>query len=145
MKSTLTTNIDLPPRALTVNLKQTIENELRKRYEGQLIKDIGRIDTIDKIIDISHGITRPIDNFIVFKVIYEAETFMPKAGDCYKAKIKSITDPGVMCSGHNMDIFIPNCNLLNDVDQYKVGLEIQTELLGVRMDNSFITFGKELD
>lgn len=142
MKTTLITTIDISPKYLTASLKQTIENELRKRNEGQLIKGIGRIDSIYNIIKISHGITRPIDNFIVFKVIYEAETFFPKPGDEYTAKIKSIADPGIMCYSNNMDIFIPSCNLQQD--SYKIDDDVRVELLGVRMDNSFITFGKEV-
>lgn len=145
MLVTLKSPISLPPKYMGPEIKKSVENKLTSTYTRTILKDIGRIEEIVDVIDISKGHINSITNYIDFQVTYTANVFLPKIGDVCKCVVQKVVDVGVMCNYKNMDVFIPTDNLEKDLEEYKTRQILTVELMGVQMEEKLLAYGQEVN
>ena len=142
MLVTLKSPISLSPKYMGPEIKKSVENKLVSTYTRTIIKDVGRIDEIVDIIDISKGFSNSITNFIDFQVTYTANVFLPQIGDVYKCVVQKVAETGVMCNYRNMDVFTPTDNLEKPLEEYKTRQILTVEIMGVQMEEKLLAYGQ---
>ena len=93
MKNIMTRRVKLPFQIIGNNLKQVLQDNLKRRMEGKCVNEgFIKSDSIN-IITYSSGLISA--NNVIFNVMFESLVCRPVEGQKFKCTIKNITKAGI--------------------------------------------------
>jgi DNA-directed RNA polymerase subunit E'/Rpb7 len=150
MKNVLTRKVHMPFNAIGQNIKENIEEYLKKNIEGKCI-DEGYIKN-DSINILSYSAGDVISDKVVFIVMLECLVCRPVEGMKFKAVVKNVTKAGIRAEIKEkvspMIIFIARDHHYKSQEFSKVkeGDDINVKVIGIRyeLNDKYISIIGEL-
>lgn len=150
MKNVLTRKVHMPFNAIGQNIKENIEEYLKKDIEGKCI-DEGYIKN-DSINILSYSAGDVISDKVVFIVMLECLVCRPVEGMKFKAVVKNVTKAGIRAEIKEkvspMIIFIARDHHYKSQEFSKVkeGDDINVKVIGIRyeLNDKYISIIGEL-
>ncbi len=97
-KTTVKDHIRVTPELFDLELDSAITKQVKKKFEGQILKDMGIIVGVGEIKDIQDGIIVPGDGSPFYEVVFELYNFKPEMQEVVFGKVKDLADFGAFLS-----------------------------------------------
>ena len=106
--------IRLPPEQFGKELDDALVEEVKKKYDGYIDKDLGLVIDVEKVHEVGEGIIIPGDGASYFETSFELITFIPELQEVVYGTIKDIADFGAFMNLGPMDGMIHISQAMND-------------------------------
>ena len=93
-KTKLKDHIRVPPDLFNLPLAEAIIKRVKRKYEGNISKDLGIVIDISEVGAVGEGVIIPGDGASYYDVEFELLTFKPELQEVVVGKIKDIADFG---------------------------------------------------
>jgi len=93
-KTKLKDHIRVPPDLFNLPLAEAIIKRVKRKYEGNISKDLGIVIDISEVGAVGEGVIIPGDGASYYDVEFELLTFKPELQEVVIGKIKDIADFG---------------------------------------------------
>jgi len=107
-------HIRLPPDMFGTDLKESLLQRMRNKFEGYISKDIGVVIDVSNIGEIGQGVILPGDGAPYYSVEFEILTFKPELQEVVNGRIKDIADFGAFISLGPIEGMIHVSQTMND-------------------------------
>lgn len=106
--------IRLPPDQFGEAVNEALVDEVKKKYDGYIDKELGLVIDVDKVYEVGEGIIIPGDGASYFETSFELLTFIPELQEVVYGSIKDIADFGAFMNLGPMDGMIHISQAMND-------------------------------
>ncbi len=107
-------HIRLPPDQFGKDLSQALIEEIKKKYDGFISKDLGLVIDVLSIDDVGEGIIVPGDGASYFETVFEVVTFIPELQEVVHGTVRDIADFGAFLNLGPIDGMIHISQAMND-------------------------------
>lgn len=115
---TLKDSVRIPPKYFGKNLEESVKKTLRKKYEGELDKELGVILNIENCREIEKGKIIPGDGSTYHNVTFDALTFQPKNHEVIRGIVNEITNFGAFIRFGPIDALAHISQITDDYMSY---------------------------
>lgn len=102
------------PESLNQDKEERVRNEIKRKYESFIDKDLGIVVDVSDVEDIGEGRIIAGDASIHYKCVFTLITFKPENQEVIQGKIKDITDFGAFITMGPVDGMIHVSQTMND-------------------------------
>lgn len=106
--------IRLPPDQFAKDLSLALVEEVKKKFDGYISKELGLVIDVEKVNDITEGIIIPGDGACYYETTFDLITFIPELQEVAYGVIKDIADFGAFINLGPMDGMIHVSQAMND-------------------------------
>ena len=106
--------IRLPPDQFGKELDISLVEEVKKKYDGYISKELGVVIDVEKVDEIEEGIIIPGDGATYYETSFQLVTFIPELQEVVVGSIKDIADFGAFINLGPMDGMIHISQAMND-------------------------------
>lgn len=106
--------IRLPPEQFGKDIDTALVDEVKKKYDGYISKELGVVVDVEKVDDIAEGIIIPGDGACYYETTFDLVTFIPELQEVAAGTIKDIADFGAFINLGPMDGMIHISQAMND-------------------------------
>lgn len=106
--------IRLPPEHFGKELDNALVDEVKRKYDGYISKELGLVIDVEKINEIAEGIIIPGDGACFYETTFDLITFIPEQQEVIQGTIKDIADFGAFINLGPMDGMIHVSQAMND-------------------------------
>lgn len=106
--------IRLPPDQFGKEIDEALVEEVRKKYDGYISKELGLVIDVDQVNEIADGIIIPGDGACYYETTFELIAFTPELQEVAYGTIKDIADFGAFINLGPMDGMIHVSQAMND-------------------------------
>lgn len=107
-------HIRIPPSFLDMGIDAAITKRIKKKFEGQITKDLGIIIDVASINKIEEGVLIPGDGAPYYKTEFELLTYVPELQEVVVGRIRDIADFGAFISLGPIDGMIHISQTMDD-------------------------------
>jgi DNA-directed RNA polymerase subunit E' len=93
-KTEVKDHIRVPPRLFNLSREESIQECVRKKYEGYISEELGVVIDLYKINEIGEGVIIPGDGASYYEAKFELFIFKPEMQEVVLGKIKDVADFG---------------------------------------------------
>lgn len=130
-------SVRIPPEELGSDLKESINQALKKTVEGKIYEKTGIILGIEEVNNVEGGDIKPEDAGVHYKVNYTAITYDPELHEVLNGEVVDITDFGAFIRIGAIDGL---CHVSQIMDDY-VNLDEENEMLVSDEQNKSLSIG----
>ncbi len=116
--SAIADTVRVPPKYFSTELKQTIAQLLREKYERRVDKDLGIVLSIWNVRDITEGVVIPGDGASYHKVVFDVLSFMPEVNEVFEGDVTEVVEFGVFVRMGPLDGLVHLSQVTNDFLSY---------------------------
>ncbi len=110
--------IRVPPELLGREVKESVEESLKNRYEGKIHERAGVVLLIEDVEEIGEGDINPEDAGVHYPVEYDAIAFQPELHEIIEGEVVDITDFGAFVRVGPLDGLIHVSQVMDDYVGY---------------------------
>lgn len=134
------TPVILKPNKLNKNIKSNVYDELRMNYEKKCIENIGFVQEIGQIEELSQGIMirENYSGDIKYNVVFQARVCNPQKNDFIICKITDLNPKIIRCENGPIICLIPIERINQDLFTYVNGKVIYNENKHILTNNDYI-------
>ncbi|HIH38761.1 DNA-directed RNA polymerase [Candidatus Woesearchaeota archaeon] len=93
-KSQVKDHIRVPPNLFGANVTQSITEQIKKKYEGYISKDLGIVIDVSAVDEVQDGIIIPGDGAAYYETSFTLLTFKPDLQEVVLGRIRDLADFG---------------------------------------------------
>ena len=113
-RTKLKDHIRVPPTAFSKDLKEAVIEEIKKKYDGYISKELGIVIDVSDVGNISQGILIHGDGATFHEVLFEVIVFKPELQEVVFGKVKDIADFGAFLNIGPIDGMIHISQTMDD-------------------------------
>ncbi len=87
-------HIRIPPESFKMDLDLALTQEIKKKYDGHISKDLGTVIDVVKINQINDGVVIPGDGATFYETEFSLISFIPEVKEVILGSIRDIADFG---------------------------------------------------
>ncbi len=106
--------VRIPPSKFGEDLDLAMVEEIKKKYEGHISKDLGTVIDVSEISDIKEGVIIPGDGASFYEAEFTLLTFIPEPREVIMGTIKDMADFGAFITMGPSEGMIHISQTMND-------------------------------
>lgn len=116
--STISDTVRVPPQYFSAELKSTIVQLLREKYERKVDKDLGIILSLWNVRDVSEGSVIHGDGASYHKAMFDVLSFIPEVNEVFEGDVSEVVEFGVFVRMGPLDGLVHLSQITNDFLSY---------------------------
>lgn len=106
--------VRIPPERFKEDLEKAMTEEIKKKYEGHISKELGTVIDVSNIEDIKDGVVIPGDGATFYEAEFILITFIPESKEVIAGNIRDIADFGAFMTMGPTEGMIHISQTMND-------------------------------
>lgn len=109
--------IRIPPNAFNIPIKESLQDEIHKKYSNKIIVNIGLAISVWDILDVKEGLLRPGDGGLFVEIQFRMIVWKPFIGEILEGTVLDCSLEGIKVNlGFFDEIFIPQSYLFENCE-----------------------------